>query len=912
MQSNVNIMTTSYPHPSAALPTPVQAPGAAAHSQQAEATLSAIVGMGSVCDTLIEGMSEGIVILDATGVILYCNGRLAQILAVPVSRILGSSFQQWLLVADVPRFAALLQDGMRDEFNLSHAGKLIAVQLVVMAVQIADRDAFACKVTDLSSHQNAEIRMKLEHDVARILAEADIVANSIANIIHLICHSFGWACGMRWHLKGESLQLAENWCDALLRLPGGGRVSALKARQDSAMPACVSALAQEALLGKQPVWREQLHFDTADGYQPSLVCTEQTGAKLAITAAGAENRPIAALAVPVLSKAEQQTALSVLTFFGHDMPYPEPAVWQTLSTICNQIGLFLLRKQTESVLQLRESALEASTEAIFIACYGGKHGEHPIEFVNPAFENITGYSAAEVLGMDLLRLQQLLCPDMELTDIVGALREKRPGHALTHNRSKDGSRFWSELHIAPVRGEHGRTSHFIGIQNDVTLAMQHQSVLKYQANHDALTGLPNRNLLNQRLRQSISAAQRKSSLLALVFVDLDHFKLINDSLGHEVGDLVLKSIAERMKTCLRETDTAARPGGDEFVLILMGEESTDSVTAVIRRILAEIAQPIPFEGRELYVTCSIGISIYRQDGEDIGTLLRNADTAMYYAKERGRNNFQFFNSVMNQRVHERFMLESNLRQAIVENRLALNYQPQIDIKSGRMIGMEALLRWHHPELGLISPTKFIPIAEESNLIISIGEWVLRTACLQNKRWQDAGLPCMTMAVNLSARQFRQDKLAQTVAIVLAETGLEAQYLELELTESLALEDLPKFMQTLNQLKALGLQLTIDDFGTGYSSLSYLKHFPLDRLKIDMSLVHDIVSNRGDAAISSTIITLGHNLGLKVLAEGVETREQLVFLSAQGCDEIQGFFFSEPLSTARLEKLLKGPADVSQW
>jgi diguanylate cyclase (GGDEF)-like protein/PAS domain S-box-containing protein len=568
------------------------------------------------------------------------------------------------------------------------------------------------------------------------------------------------------------------------------------------------------------------------------------------------------------------------------------------------------RKLAENVLLLRNRALEASTEAIFIARCDA--AANVIEYVNPAFEKITGYAARQVIGKDLLAIEQQIARNQNLSKIKDALRDKRPGHAITHNTRPDGSHFWSDLHIAPVTDELGETTHFVGIQNDISESMLHQSTLEYQANHDALTGLPNRHLLNERLQHAIKTARRSQNLLALVFVDLDHFKLVNDTLGHDVGDVVLKTIANRLLSCLRDADTAARSGGDEFLLILVEQESTESISAVIRRLLKAIAQPIIVNGQNLHVTCSIGISLYAQDGDNVSTLLKNADTAMYHAKEKGRNNFQFFNNEMNVRVHERFMLEVYLRQAMAEDSLTLAYQPQIDIRTGRLIGMEALLRWHHADLGEVPPSRFIPVAEESGLIIPLGEWVLRTACAQAKAWQEAGLPAITMAVNLSTRQFRHNNLAHLVASILKETGLPAQYLELELTESLALEDSKKFIHTLNELKMLGLQLTIDDFGTGYSSLSYLKHLPVDRLKIDISFIHDIVRDKGDAAIAQIIIMLGHSLQLKVIAEGVETNEQLTLLHQQGCDEIQGFFFSEPLSTVKMEKLLHSARTPQDW
>jgi diguanylate cyclase (GGDEF)-like protein/PAS domain S-box-containing protein len=762
---------------------------------------------------------------------------------------------------------------------------------------------------DIHEQQLAETRLILEHGVARLLAESETLPDTMLKIIRLICDTFDWDCAIRWVVNGQTLQVAETWRSLLLKIqpPPESKDAPKNGKKSSAQrvkPAAIStatALAREVVRQGEPVTLADIRR-TSDSTAASKAAPK-----------AAKRRPHAAFAFPVLIDAQ---VVGVLGFFSRETIEPDPLLLQTVTTLGRQIGLFLQRKKTEGILRLRERALEASTEAVFIArCAPDSADGALIEYVNPAFEKITGYPAAQVIGMDLLKLEQQLSQDLKLDEIHDALRDKRAGHAITHNTRQDGSHFWSDLHIAPVRGErgdHGRTTHFVGIQNDVSQSMRYQSALEHQANHDALTGLPNRNLLNDRLQRAISSAQRNDRLMALVFVDLDHFKLINDTLGHDAGDIVLKAIAARLTACLRDADTAARPGGDEFLLILVDQDSTDSISIVIRRILDMIAQPIPLDGRDLYVTCSIGISIYLQDGDDVSTLLKNADTAMYHAKERGRNNFQFFNNAMNQKVHERFMLESSLRQAITNGELTLMYQPQIDLKSDKMIGMEALLRWRHPEWGIIAPTKFIPIAEESGLIITIGEWVLRTACARNKAWQDAGLAPMIMAVNLSARQFKQNNLAQTVANVLAETGLDAQYLELELTESLVLDDSHKFMQTLTQLKALGLQLTIDDFGTGYSSLSYLKNLPLDRLKIDIRFVNDIVTDTGDAAIAQTIITLGHSLGMKVIAEGVETQEQLAFLRNQGCDEIQGFFFSHPLSHHALEALLRGPSYANGW
>ena len=722
--------------------------------------------------------------------------------------------------------------------------------------------------TDVHDQQQAELRMLLEHGVVRLLAESTNLNDTLRDIVTLMCDTFHWRCGVLWSVTGASQQLVQIW------------------------PAPMPAAAQPAVNDADIAFASVLAHDVV-----------RTQAPVRMVSSDANDSPSGdgnvVLAFPLGVDAD---VLGVLCVFGREIAEPDAALLQTVATIGRHIGVFFQKKHAESVLLLRERALEASSEAVFIArCEGDAN---LIDYVNPAFEKISGYSEAQVLGQDLLHIEQQLCRDQDLMEIRSALRDKRVGHAITHSYRQDGTRFWSDLHIAPVHGEGNQITHFVGIQNDISQSMRYQTTLEYQANHDALTGLPNRNLLNDRLRRAIGSAKRNQNLMAIVFVDLDHFKLINDTLGHDVGDVVLKAIATRLTSCLRDADTAARPGGDEFLLILVDQESIESITVVILRLLEMIAQPIQINGRKLHVTCSIGISIYLQDGEDASTLLKNADTAMYHAKENGRNNFQFFDAGMNLRVHERFTLEASLRQAMADNNLMLHYQPQFDIHTGEIVGVEALLRWNHAELGMVAPSRFIPIAEDSGLIIAIGEWVLRNACAQNKAWQNAGLPAITMAVNLSARQFKHDNLAHMVTAVLAETGLAARYLELELTESLALEDSDMFMSTLTRLKALGLQLTIDDFGTGYSSLSYLKNLPLDRLKIDISFIHDIVRDSGDAAIAQTIVMLGHSLRLKVLAEGVETTEQLAILRAQGCDEIQGFYFSEALPAGEMEDLLR--------
>ena len=434
--------------------------------------------------------------------------------------------------------------------------------------------------------------------------------------------------------------------------------------------------------------------------------------------------------------------------------------------------------------------------------------------------------------------------------------------------------------------------------------LKKEEKLNYLAYHDVLTGLPGRTLFHDRLVQAVTNAHRHGDKLGVLFIDLDHFKNINDSLGHYVGDMLLKQVAALFTACMREDDTVARLGGDEFVVILASMASEDEAWMVSQKILKLMTEPFTIEAHELFVTCSIGIALYPKDGDDAKTLLQSADGALYLAKNKGRNNAQFCTAEMNAKALERLTLESELRQAINRQEFLLYYQPRVDMVSGEITGMEALVRWQHPVQGLLYPTKFIPVAEESGLIVPLGEWVLRTACEQNKAWQLAGLKPVSIAVNLSARQFKQQDLVELVSSILQETELDPSYLELELTESMVMQNVEAAIATLTQFKVIGVKLSIDDFGIGYSSLNYLKHFPIGFLKIDQSFVRDITTNRDDAIIAKIIISMAHDLGLRVIAEGVETEEQKSFLCSHRCDEMQGYFFSMPLPAEEFEILLK--------
>jgi diguanylate cyclase len=428
--------------------------------------------------------------------------------------------------------------------------------------------------------------------------------------------------------------------------------------------------------------------------------------------------------------------------------------------------------------------------------------------------------------------------------------------------------------------------------------------VQFLAFYDALTGLPNRTLLQDRLTNALASARRRKDKVALLFLDLDRFKDINDSLGHSVGDLLLKEVAERLKSFAREQDTVARLGGDEFLIVLTHVRDVPDAAVAAERLMDAMTVGFIVQGHSLIVSCSIGISIYPEHGADCETLIKNADAAMYRAKDGGRNNFRFFAEDMNADVVERLTLESGLRLALQKEELFLMYQPQMDIATGRITGLEALLRWQHPDLGLVPPDKFIRIAENSGLIVSIGEWVVRTACRQARKWQDEGLPAVTVAVNVSAVQFRQANFCGLIRRVLQESGLAPEYLELELTESLLLADADVTLSVLKELKSMGLTLAIDDFGTGYSSFNYLRQFRVSKLKIDRLFIRDVAVNPDDAAITAAIISMAKSLNLKVIAEGVESEEQMLFLRAHRCDEIQGYYFSKPLAVEKVTDKLR--------
>ena len=559
------------------------------------------------------------------------------------------------------------------------------------------------------------------------------------------------------------------------------------------------------------------------------------------------------------------------------------------------------KKVIERQMQKLSQALEQSADSVAITNAKGE-----LEYVNPAFEQTTGYSNSEAVGK---KPSIIKSGEMDADFYKNLWRTISKGTAFSDlfiNRKKDGTIFYEQKTITPLKNEKGKITNYVSTGRDITDFIQSQEHIKFLAHHDALTRLPNRVLFQERLEHAVVRAKRHNSVLTILFLDLDRFKVINDTLGHQFGDLLLKELSTKLLNCVREEDTVARLSGDEFAILIEESMKISDISTLANKLLDAVASPFNIQEREMHITTSIGISSYPHDGELPDELLRNADVAMYKAKETGRNSYAFYSSELSERSTDRLKMENALRQALGRNEFSLVYQPQKNIRNGKIEGVEALLRWNNPEFGLVMPTDFIFLLEEIGLIGTIGEWVIQAACNQLKVWHDAGYSELSVSINLSSQQFNNSSIIYTVQQAISENQLDPALIDLEITESLLMRNVKTVDDTLERLSKLGVNLAIDDFGTGYSSLSYLKRFPINILKIDRSFIKDIVfdgSSSDDIEIVKAIIAMGRTLNMKIVAEGVESEEQKAFLTENGCDVAQGFCLSNPLSVKQMNDWL---------
>ena len=734
---------------------------------------------------------------------------------------------------------------------------------------------------DVTKEKRRERLLRLGRKVTRVLMNAEETAEALQNAIRAICESEGWEAGQYWCVdRGRDLMCFQT----------GWSVSRRAIKRVYEHARALTFAPGVGLVGSvwqsgEPLWVDDL------GHEQRLLRKDL----------GAQTGWNNAFLFPVLFKNE---VIGVLDFNAPMIQRPDEQLLQVIAVLGAQIGNF--HHRALAMQRLAESE-ERYASTIELAAIGISHVEASGRFVhvNRRLCEMLGYTREELLE---LTVKDVSHPDDANVTDASAL-SLRAGHidsfkAEKRYLRKDGTPIWVRISVAEKRRTSGAAEYDISVVEDISERKRAEARVQYLATHDELTGLPNRAMFAQLLSHSIEVARRETRQFAVLFIDLDRFKIINDSLGHEAGDELLKEMGARIRRCLRTSDVVARLGGDEFVVLVDGLDDASEASVVARNILHALLKPAEIMGQECRITASIGISSYPKDADDPRTLMKSADMAMYLAKEEGKNNFQFYSEETASMSVERLALETSLRRALEQEEFLVHYQAKVDLKTDMITGAEALLRWWSRDLGPISPAQFIPVAEDTGLIVPIGKWVLKTACEQNVAWQRQGLPPIRMAVNLSPRQFKDPNLLNDIAEVLAQTHMDPELLELEITENMVMNNLDQAVERLNAIKNLGVRLAIDDFGTGYSSLSQLRRFPIDTLKVDRSFIRDIPTNLEDKAITEAIIAMGRTLGVTIVAEGVETAEQQTFLTSRECDEMQGFLFSKPTHPDQFSRLLR--------
>lgn len=739
--------------------------------------------------------------------------------------------------------------------------------------------------TQIAERRRAEQEVRLLQTMTMAVSEAEDLYSALELVLRKVCASTGWLLGQAW-MPGETGRLE---CVPAWYTSSHGLDVFRKTSLDMSF-APGSGLPGQVWAAKNPIWVTDV---TQEGNFPRASAAKAAGLR-------------SGLGIPVMVGND---LIAVIEFFVREQRKEDDHLTGIVFSAAAQLGSVIQRKRAELALRQSENQLraiiDAEPECVKVVAADGTL----LQMNSAGLAMIEASRPEQVIGKPIFNL---LKP--EYRESFRAFAESvfhgKKGKMEFEIVGLKGTHRWLESHAVLMQGDKATPPRILSITRDITEHKQTENRLRHLAHFDSLTGLPNRVQFIERLELTMADGDRLERLVGVVFLDLDRFKYINDSLGHEKGDLLLKEVAIRLGGAIRRGDTVARLSGDEFALVLADMGHVDDAILVAQKILDVFRQPFHIAGHDLYVTASLGITLYPFDDRSAQELLRNADVAMYRAKESGKNNYQFYVAEMTAKATERLSLETDLRSALERGEFSLHYQPIADCASGRILGMEALLRWKHPTRGMISPATFIPLAEETGYIIPVGEWVLRTACEQCRRWQKQGFPSLYVAVNLSSRQFHQKDLPASIYKVMQEVGFNPRNLVLELTEGLVMQQAEASVNTLRELKAMDIRISIDDFGTGYSSLSYLKRFPIDVLKIDQSFVRDIPGDADNAAIASTIITMAHSLDLKVVAEGVETEQQLNFMHDHHCDAMQGYYLSKPIPADQFESFLKNSASLA--